>query len=69
MSVWDTLWQVAAVVVVMFAMGGLFVMVVEGISPQGHIPMSLDEERRWLKDVSSLTDEEIEEYVNGPPVH
>ena len=65
---WGTLWQVAAVVAALFAMGGLFVLVVGGISPQGYTPMSPDEEREWLREVSSLTDEEIEEMIDGPPV-
>ncbi len=41
----------------------------EGTQAERPGPMSPDEERRWLRDVSSLTDEEIEEIVNGPPVH
>ena len=57
-----------AVVVSLFAIAGFFGMMIEGISPRGYTPMSPDEERRWLRDVSSLTDEEIEEMVNGPLV-
>ncbi len=68
MSTWDTLLQIAVVVAGFVGVAGFFVMVVEGISPQGYKPMSPDEEREWLRDVSSLTEEEIEEYVNGPPV-
>ncbi len=69
MNGWSELWYVAATVVTLFAIGGFFGLMIEGMSPQGYTPMSPDEERRWLRDVSSLTDEEIEEIVNGPPVH
>ncbi len=69
MSEWSTLWQVIAVGVSLFAIAGFFGLIIEGMSPQGYTPMSPDEERRWLREVSSLTDEEIEDIVEGPPVH
>ena len=55
--------MISGVVVVMFLLGGFFVLVIEGISPPQYYPMSPDEERKWLKEVSSLSDEEIEEYM------
>lgn len=68
MSTWDTLLQVAMVGGALLGIAVFFGLIIEGISPQGHTPMSPDEERRWLREVSSLTDEEIEEMVDGPPV-
>lgn len=55
--------MISGVVIGMFLLGGFFVLLIKGISPQQHYPMSPDEERRWLKNVSSLTDKEIEEYM------
>ena len=69
MSEWDTLWQVVLVGAALFGMAGFFGLMIEGLSPQQHVPMSPDEEREWLRDVSGLTEEEIDEIVDGPPVH
>ena len=55
--------MVGGVIAGMFLLGGFFALLIEGISPQQYYPMSPDEEREWLKEVSSLSDEEIEEYM------
>ncbi len=67
-STWDAWLPVVLTVVGLLVVGGFFGLMIEGISPQGYTPMSPDEEREWLRDVTSLTEEEIEEYVNGPPI-
>ena len=57
-------WLMAGgVVAVMFLLGGFFVFIIEGISTPQYYPMSPDEERKWLKEIYSLSDEEIEEYM------
>lgn len=53
------------VLIAFFVMIGAFwAGAVSAMSPSQYTPMTPDEERAWLKDVSNLTDEEIEEIIN-----
>ncbi len=55
--------KILVLIVFLVMIGCLLAAAIAAMSPPEYTPMPPDEERKWLKETTSLTDEEIEEII------